>query len=51
MGKRAKKQAAPTRKKQTLAKRFKCPFCANGAYYNFVSWIMCIANLEVCFPH
>ena len=29
MGKRAKKQA-PARGKQKLAKRFKCPFCANG---------------------
>jgi transcription elongation factor Elf1 len=27
---KGKKQAAPTKKKQVLAKRFKCPFCANG---------------------
>ena len=27
---KGKKQAAPTKKKPTLAKRFKCPFCANG---------------------
>ncbi|KAL3803436.1 hypothetical protein ACHAWO_003591 [Cyclotella atomus] len=26
---KGKKQAAPTKKKPTLAKRFKCPFCAN----------------------
>ena len=32
MGKRAKKAPVVTKKRQTLAKRFKCPFCANGAY-------------------
>eukprot|EP00956_Cyclotella_meneghiniana_P004802 scaffold5926_cov75-Cyclotella_meneghiniana.AAC.2 len=26
---KGKKQAAPTKKKPVLAKRFKCPFCAN----------------------
>eukprot|EP00585_Thalassiosira_rotula_P019789 CAMPEP_0196208576 /NCGR_PEP_ID=MMETSP0912-20130531/9125_1 /TAXON_ID=49265 /ORGANISM="Thalassiosira rotula, Strain GSO102" /LENGTH=152 /DNA_ID=CAMNT_0041483391 /DNA_START=117 /DNA_END=575 /DNA_ORIENTATION=+ len=29
MGKRAKKAPVQTGRKQTLAKRFKCPFCAN----------------------
>eukprot|EP00804_Cyclotella_cryptica_P026280 CCRYP_007615-RA/>CCRYP_007615-RA protein AED:0.03 eAED:0.03 QI:191/1/1/1/1/1/2/381/149 len=29
MAKKGKKQAAPTKKRPTLAKRFKCPFCAN----------------------
>ena len=32
MGKRAKKAPVQTSRKQTLAKRFKCPFCANGTY-------------------
>ena len=27
---KGKKQAAPQKKKPVLAKRFKCPFCANG---------------------
>jgi hypothetical protein len=31
MGKRAKKAPVVTKKRHTLAKRFKCPFCANGA--------------------
>ena len=30
MGKRAKKAPVQTKRKPTLAKRFKCPFCANG---------------------
>lgn len=29
---KGKKQAAPTKKKPSLAKRFKCPFCANGEF-------------------
>mmetsp|Transcript_959 Transcript_959/g.1509 ORF Transcript_959/g.1509 Transcript_959/m.1509 type:complete len:167 (-) Transcript_959:86-586(-) len=29
MGKRAKKAPVQTKKRQTLAKQFKCPFCAN----------------------
>jgi len=29
MGRRAKKAPVQTKKRQTLAKRFKCPFCAN----------------------
>jgi transcription elongation factor Elf1 len=29
MGRRAKKQKVVTKKRATLAKRFKCPFCAN----------------------
>mmetsp|Transcript_29359 Transcript_29359/g.62341 ORF Transcript_29359/g.62341 Transcript_29359/m.62341 type:complete len:154 (-) Transcript_29359:162-623(-) len=29
MGKRAKKAPVQTKRRQTLAKRFKCPFCAN----------------------
>eukprot|EP00569_Conticribra_weissflogii_P016739 CAMPEP_0171390644 /NCGR_PEP_ID=MMETSP0880-20121228/726_1 /TAXON_ID=67004 /ORGANISM="Thalassiosira weissflogii, Strain CCMP1336" /LENGTH=132 /DNA_ID=CAMNT_0011903123 /DNA_START=76 /DNA_END=470 /DNA_ORIENTATION=- len=29
MGKRAKKAPVQTKKKQVLAKRFKCPFCSN----------------------
>lgn len=32
MGKRAKKAPVQTKKKQTLARQFKCPFCANGAF-------------------
>ena len=36
MGKRAKKAAPAARQKQVLAKRFKCPFCANGAYLYYL---------------
>jgi hypothetical protein len=31
IGKRAKKAPVQTKKKPTLARQFKCPFCANGA--------------------
>lgn len=39
MGKRAKKAPVQTKKRQTLAKQFKCPFCANGTSIGF--YVLC----------
>jgi len=36
MGKRAKKAQIQTKKRQTLAKQFKCPICTNGKSIDFI---------------